>query len=158
MLDQQPRAHVHPRTAFDACEHVVIILNTPDAPDDAEWGAMMQFIEQHLAQHEHACILVYTLGGAPNRIQRSSFERRILKHYEASRHEQIKLAVVTDAVMARMALKALSWVNSQVRGFKPDDMTGALTFLKVDPKLRALMNQHVANLCQHYGMAPPTLS
>ena len=50
---------------------------------------------------------------------------------------RIPTAVVTDAVLARGVMTAVSWLGAPIKGFAPGDLFRAFEFLKISPPVRA---------------------
>jgi hypothetical protein len=69
-------------------------------------------------------MLVVTEGGGPTPQQRKEMTT-------AMAGEQMLTAVVSDAVMIRGIVTALSWFNPKIRSFRTSDIDGALRYLEV---------------------------
>lgn len=76
--------------------------------------------------------LTFTKGGAP-----SAAQRKDLNELLAGR--EVLTAIVSDAIMMRGVVTALSWFNRNVKVYSMDDAEEAFRYLGVPPNL----HQHV---------------
>ncbi|MET0389550.1 MAG: hypothetical protein ABW321_26490 [Polyangiales bacterium] len=112
--------------------HVMILVHGPANPSEQEWGVYVQdFASAQLGQDPVRCVLVVTLGGAPNAKQRSAV-------LAISPTIEVRTSVCTDNVIARGVLTAMSWINKYpMYAYKRDDLDSAMEKLNVPPDWRA---------------------
>lgn len=106
--------------AYARCGHAhVVLVHGPDAPTDAEMHAYVQDLERWLP--ELVGILVVTLGGGPSSRQRREGNAMLARNGRKG----LRVAVVSDSLLARGIVNALNLFNPGIRSFRPDAMRAA---------------------------------
>ena len=124
--DAAPRRVLFQRMVGD----VRLVLQGAGRPSDEE-------IDLHIAEavamsHFVRAVLVIAEGpdaAGPNAAQRAKMARAGLL--------RVPTAVVTDSVLARGVMTAVSWFGGPIKGFAPEQLFHAFEFLKVSPPVRA---------------------
>ena len=98
----------------------VIVVVGPVAPADGDWN---QLVEAH-KKERYRRTLVVTAGGGPTPTQRKAI-------LDVSGGKGLPAAILTDSVMVRGIVTALSWFVSDVRAYPPHDLHGALAHLRM---------------------------
>jgi hypothetical protein len=109
---------------------VRLVLQGAGRPTDAE-------IDEHIAEalamaSSVRAVLVITDGSdaaGPDAGQRAKMARVGLL--------RIRTAVVTESVLARGVMTAVSWLGAPIRGFGPEDLLSAFNFLEISGPVRA---------------------
>jgi hypothetical protein len=105
--------------AFEFTNEFLIIVHTAVVPSDEDWRRM---VDHTLAQAALRGTLVVSPGAKPNPTMRSDI-RSMHEHFGT------KTAVITDSVVSKGVMTALSWFNVPIKGFSPDQLDEALTYL-----------------------------
>lgn len=115
--------------AFSRFGDYIVTAHTAAAPTDEEWARYLHDSAQWLPE----CVgfLIVTDGGGPTSRQRRELERTL----KAVRHGA-RFAVVSSSLLGRGIVVAISLFNPTIRAFRPDDLAGALDYLRVPPPLR----------------------
>lgn len=114
-----------PRTmAYCRCgtSHVVLVHGV-EAPSDDEWRAYLQDLERWLP--EVVGIVVVTDGGGPTSSQRRAGRELMARN----RRNVIRVAVVTDSLLARGIVNALNLFNPGIRSFRPEAIKDAIAHM-----------------------------
>lgn len=105
-----------------------ILLHTEAAPSDAEWTAFVTATEVAARQagkdFSQLRQLVITDGGGPSSTQRKQANAML-------GGSTIRVAVVSQSTAIRGVVTALSWFNSLIKAFNPDELKEALSYLEV---------------------------
>jgi len=75
--------------------------------------------------------------------------------YQQIAADNPRFAILSESVLARMALRALSLVNKNARGFKLNDVQGALTYLDVPANQVEQVRTDLNTICQTLGVKGP---
>lgn len=134
--------------AFVRRGDVVVVVHGNANPEDWEWSRYLEALSQATSP-EDLGVLVLTVGGAPSASQRKRLQQT-LKQIGAS---EMRSAVMMDALLPRMALRALAFLNHGMRGFAMDDVLGAMRYLG-DPQ-GSWVDAELDVLCDALGMARP---
>jgi hypothetical protein len=106
------------------------VLQGPGRPTD---GEVDLHIDQAMAMASSVrAVLVVTDGpdaGGPDAGQRAKMARVGML--------RMPTAVVTESVLARGVMTAVSWLGAPVRAFAPEDLFRAFDFLKISSPVRA---------------------
>ena len=116
---------------------VLIAVHTAYGPTDDEWRSYLHLYESH--QQLVRANLVVTRGGGPNAKQREAMSK--LKNLRA-----FATAVVSDSVVARGIVTAISWIGKPIRAFTPSETDLAFEYLGVATDTRAKVRLEVAAL------------
>lgn len=92
--------------AYKVVEDVLVVVHTRNPPADEEWTP---FVQIHGLSTTERC-LVLTLGGGPNSRQRSQLVNEL-------RERPVPTTVLTDSVVVRGIVTALSWLGHQTRAY-----------------------------------------
>jgi hypothetical protein len=112
-----------PATMMQEClQGVLLEVHNQFPPTDEEWERLLELAAASL---DSACsCLVFSRGPGPNAAQR--------KRLAALLHgKKYPTAVLTDSIVARGAVTALSWVGHSIRAFATNDVLRALEVLPV---------------------------
>ena len=114
---------------FELIEHdgnpIMVLVHKSDNPTASEWEDYLNKWDS-VEDLDNLRVLVITAGGAPDSSQRDALNRRAKDH-------TVKTAVISDALMPRMALRALSWVlGISILGFAPSNLDGAREHLDLN--------------------------
>jgi hypothetical protein len=108
--------------AIKVIDRLLIIVHGKLDPADDEWWGCLDTIAKHgINRTQH---LIYTDGGAPT-VQ----QYRDLNTVLAGR--VVPTAVVSDSLLVRARLAAVSWFDSSIKPFPPGGLADALRFLEV---------------------------
>jgi hypothetical protein len=123
--------------AIKVIDRLLIIVHGTFDPTDDEWWACLDTIEKHgVIRTQH---LIYTDGGAPT-VQ----QYRDLNTILAGRI--VPTAVVSDSLLVRARLVAVSWFDSSIKPFPPCGLADALAFLQVPVNRYALVTGELQKL------------
>ena len=116
--------------AIDAFETTLLVAHGHSAPTEVEWQQLMAAWASH---PEMTTQLVFTLGGGPNVVQR----RQSLEVLNARPGGSPKTAVMTDSLVVRGMVTALSWfATNRVAAFGPGALDDAFNFLGIFEEVR----------------------
>jgi hypothetical protein len=99
---------------------VLLIAHAPRAPTDAEWSEFMDSLEAR----DPTGVVVIPNGVRPAPRQRAQIQERM-------RPLGAITAVLTDSVVSRGAVTALSWFRMKIRAFPTADPRPALVYAGV---------------------------
>lgn len=113
-----------PRTiAYGRCGRHVVLAHAAGHPSDVEWQQYIRDVDRWIS--ELAGILVVTEGGAP-----SSGQRRDLSDiFARAGQKSFRVAVLSNNLLARGIVNALSLWNPGIRMFKPEAIDQALAHI-----------------------------
>lgn len=114
-----------------------IAIHSKSSSSEEEWSAFIEAVK--LTSPPRRRFLVVTAGGSPDAKQRAAM--KVLLD-----DGPIPMAVVTQSLMPRMALRAISWSNPQIHAFSPDKLLDVFEFLGVDAKLAPQVKEVMASL------------
>lgn len=106
---------------------IAVVVHTADEPSETDWRAYYDFCMDLPKGCDR--YLVRSKGGGPNAKQRKE-TNDILK---ARGTPNSTVAVVTDDVIGRGIVTALSWFNPKIRAFAPPELNLALKYLGLTP-------------------------
>lgn len=108
--------------------NVVIAIHNALPPEPEEWARYVEFLRE-LVQSEPTATrgLTFTDGAAPTAGQRAQLNA-ILR---AQRVGRLPGSIVSDSVLVRAAVSALSLVVPAVESFSPKNLRGALNHIGV---------------------------
>jgi len=93
---------------------LVVSVHTKKDPTREEWETLLVALKEAEARKAGDLSRVLTLilgdGGSPDTLMRDALSRLL-------KGRPLKMAVVTDSVVARGAVTAIGWFNPQVRAF-----------------------------------------
>jgi hypothetical protein len=116
---------VLPTLGYSYVHDTFVYVGADVAPAEVDWAAYLHFIEQRKISGLNRC-LVYSTS-APNAGQRRAL-------HETTSGMNLKIAVLSDSVVARGAVTTLSWMSPGYRAFHPDKITQALAFLELQER------------------------
>jgi len=103
---------------------IVVCVHNQQAPSDAEWREFLEVWRGH--RDQIAGQIVYSAGGAPNARQRE--DSLAIIHQRSAGAPPT--AVVTDSMLVRGAVTAISWVvRERIRAFRSDALIEACQFI-----------------------------
>lgn len=119
-----------------------VLAHSNKPPSNAEWDSYMKELGKHDPKWVKS--LAFTDGGAPTGPQ-----RKLLNDLLNGR--QCRAAVVTSDAFVRGVVTALSWFNSYVKAFSPDELDEALRYLEVRERYMALVRHEIQILRKRLG-------
>jgi hypothetical protein len=123
---------------FRVIQGILVVVNADVSPSDEDYDAYVEFIAKEMPKTVSRCLVV-SAGGAPNARQRER-SNQMLRERGLS---QAKVAVVTNSLMVRGVVTALSWFNPQMKAFSELDLQGALKYLDSIPAQRGAIGVEV---------------
>lgn len=105
---------------------IVFVVQNDKNPSDDEWDAYVANVTAHLDTPNGAG-LAFTDGGAPNSKQRDHMRETLGVRSPRS-------AVISDSVLVRGVVTALSWFNPNTIAFSPARARDAFAFAGLEPK------------------------
>jgi hypothetical protein len=119
-------------------------VHTKHPPDQNEWELMFS----DMGQGKPRGALFHTDGGAP-----SAFQRKQLRDFVVTYPHPLKGAILTDSVIARMAITAINlFTKGLSTPFAPYEIDAALTHLGVPKELWPEMKRVLAELKKELGI------
>ena len=120
------------------CGPFVVIVHGREQPTDAAWEASLEVVRS-MSSLDRVRVLVYSAGGAPNGRQRAALNK-------ITSSLKMRIAVLTDSVIARAVRFALRWFDAQVQIFPPEEIEAALTHVEAMGQYRAMLRSTVVEL------------
>jgi uncharacterized protein involved in exopolysaccharide biosynthesis len=117
------------------------------SPSNEDWDAMSEtfFVKPRRG------VLGYTLGGAPNALQR----KKVRDLHNRSGSVQPPSAILTTSMIARAAVTALNlFLDNKFRAYPPSEINEALLFLQTPKEIHAPMKIALDELSQELGVTP----
>lgn len=113
---------------FKIVGNVHIVLHGASDPKDEDWRLYMNAVREEARKMTDADFakirtLVFSAGGGP-----TAKHRKEINEFLGGRVTPV--AIVTSSTIMRGVVTALQWFNPLVRAFPPEDVVGALDFLK----------------------------
>jgi hypothetical protein len=102
---------------FKECGGVLLCVHGAEDPRPEEWVAYVDYCLKLPRSCNKA--LVVTDGGGPNAAQRKVLQDRYL-----AKHDDYRVAVLTDSAVVRGIVKALNWFNPLTQPFTYDEGRG----------------------------------
>jgi hypothetical protein len=124
---------------------LAIALHTAAPPSRDEWDEWMQALRSIPAQR--LSVLAVTDGGGPNTVQRSEF----IKYLKGAR---IRIAVVSDALIVRGIVTAISWFTDGIRLFSPDAFADAASHLELSSEQIDAVRTKIKAMAAALGATP----
>jgi hypothetical protein len=110
--------------AYELLRNVMISVHGRDPVSAKEFPEVLASFRR--LDFENVKMLVVTEGGGPTPQQRKEM-------VNAMGGREMLTAVVSDEVMIRGVVTALSWFNSKIKSFRSADLDGAMRYLGVSP-------------------------
>jgi hypothetical protein len=123
---------------------VFVEVHDRDEPTDNEWQRMLEAASLAFRSSQAMCALIVSDGGAPNALQRKQLAA-------IADFRDLPRAVVTPSAMVRGAAIAMSWLGHRVKGFAPDELAEALSFVGIPMDRRAALLECVASMKRELG-------
>lgn len=138
-----------PTMSFRVVGNVLVIANRSEPPPESEWDALMEKLRALDARGEFAQmrLLVFSEGGGPNTMQRKQFTDLLAGRTQLT-------AVVTDSMVARGIVTAMSWFNPMTRAFASGHMSDALRFLQIDDAAQDAILHAASDMHTQIGLKP----
>lgn len=105
---------------------IVFVVQNDKNPSEDEWDAYVANVTAHLDTPNGAG-LAFTDGGAPNSKQRDLMRETLGVRSPRS-------AVISDSVLVRGVVTALSWFNPNTIAFSPQRARDAFVFAGLEPE------------------------
>jgi hypothetical protein len=104
-----------------ALGRMVLVVQDAKTPTDEEWARFMALCEQRTT-HELRVLVETPYGAAPDAKQRKLFADALLK-------EDLRIAVMTDSLVARGIITAFAWLGISLRPFSVGHYRAAADYL-----------------------------
>jgi cytosine/adenosine deaminase-related metal-dependent hydrolase len=111
-------------------ERVFAVVQRGAPPTDTEWDSLIALFEQR--SHGVVRVLVEAQGAGPNAKQRKQLS-------EVGRTLNYRAAILTDSVVVRSMITAMSWLGMPHQAFALGDHVAASDYLELSPQERALL-------------------
>jgi len=108
-------------TAWDYLDNCAFVAHRPGRLIDDDFA---HFLIDMLAHKQLRSVVVRASEGAP----RADHRAQLLQWY---REHAVRGAVLTDSVVARGGVTALSWFGVPIRAFEPNQLDAALGFVQL---------------------------
>jgi len=122
---------------------MIAVLNG-GAPTDDEWNRWIELGKPRLGADIRCVIDVYESPG-PNARQ-----RQLLTPWKDK--VDMRTAVLSDSIIARGVVTAVSWLGIQNKAFVPGDVEGAARYLGLSPAEHAIASDQLAMLRKAAGV------
>src|SRR5262249_44104350 len=123
--------------AYRRVGHTWVVVQGRDGPRPAEWNEYIAELEASVPDVRG--VLVFSGGGSLNARQRQQVEKLFSGTSTLT-------PVLSDSLLVRGVVTALGWFNVQIRSFSPQDIAGALEYLRVPEHDRATVSEALAEL------------
>jgi hypothetical protein len=123
---------------------LMLLAHTSRPPNDAEWDPYIDELVKHDPKQLRS--LAFTDGGAPSGAQRKQVN-------DFLKGQASRAAVITASTMVRGVVTALSWFNSQMKVYPPDELEAALQHLGVRPDEVPQVRREIQLLRKKLGYA-----
>jgi hypothetical protein len=131
---------------FEIHSDLVIGVYGAKEPSNQEWSEYIEALKKIIDRHPP--VLTVSDGGGPNAGQR----QKLLSIYSKEHHEQIRIAVVSDATAVYGVVTAISWFNSSIKAFKISKLDEALSYLGVSSARTSIVLQSIRSLRRDLGL------
>ena len=125
-------------TAWDYLDQCVLVAHRPGPLVDGDFG---HFLDDMLQHDEVRSDVVRASEGAPRADHRAS----LLRWY---REHSVRGAVLTNSVVARGGVTALSWFGVPIKALEPHELDAAFEYVRIPaarwPEARKRMQQIVS--------------
>jgi hypothetical protein len=122
-----------PSLVFEPVGPYAVLSHNQTAPSIAEWDAFIAFALEGVLAGTLQGLMVHSLGGGPNALQRRQLEMALRMHGII---QTPPAAILTDAWTARQITIVVSWFIPRMRAFNSRDTEAAMTFLAVPDEWR----------------------
>lgn len=116
--------YVSPRFACDVVDNIVLGAHSKEDPTEEDWESYVAITRKVLDEYGSVKLLVYSLGGGPNSVQRS-------KANDVFKERPQHVAVMLNSAILRGVVTALSWFNPKVRAFNLEQLEEACRYLEI---------------------------
>lgn len=116
--------------AFGKVDKYVIVVHSRKPPGDDEWEEYIQFNLRTFTPGDTLKYLVVTDGGAPTPTQRMILNEK-LSEYVRGNTGLFRSAIVTSSTFVRGVVTAISWFNSGIYAFSPQNLAEAMNYLEI---------------------------
>lgn len=108
--------------------HILLALHSTKTPETEGWDTYLDAYEDGVKKWGKKLLgsLAVTDGGGPDAKQRAELAHRLIQPYP-----HIRGAVVTNSVIARGIITAISWLKGNARAFGPNGLGDALEHLQM---------------------------
>jgi hypothetical protein len=132
--------HSNDTIAWDYLDSCVFVAHRKGRMVDADFG---QFLDDVLPRSAIRRVVVRAGEGAPRADHRAALSR----WYQAS---SVRGAVLTDSIIARGGVTALSWFGLTIRAFAPQQLEQALDYVEIPhehwPAAKSVMYAAIATV------------
>jgi hypothetical protein len=99
-----------------------VIVHNKETPTAKEWDSYLDAVRD--VDLDKVRTLVFTDGGGPDVKQREKINQFL-------QGQETRVGVISNSVINRGAITALSWFNKGIKSFRPDEWQGAFEYLEI---------------------------
>jgi hypothetical protein len=125
---------------FGRVGNCLILVHPEKPPTDAEWDSYLAFLEEN--RGDRVRLLVSTQGGGPSAQQRTRL-RTVIDRYPG---KKLTTAILTESMVARGMVTAISWFMPGLQAFSPNQMPSALDYLGIPRALETEITRTILQL------------
>lgn len=140
--------------AFGKVDKLVVVVHSRKPPADDEWEDYIQFNLRTYTPGDTLKYLVVTDGGAPTAAQRMILNEK-LSEYVRGNTNLLRSAIVTSSTFVRGVVTALSWFNSGICAFSPQNLEDAMNYLEIPAQYHAEIRILIKKLRTNLPATPP---
>lgn len=128
-------------------DKLLVMAHGSENPSQPEWAKTLRLIAE-VEPVLDACILAYSIGGAPTTLQRGELN-------DLTGELSPRIAVLTGSRVVRTVGVAVGWFQRGFKTFRPTELAPALDHLGAVGDDRAWAEQALVDVCDELGMSPP---
>ncbi|MCK6586670.1 MAG: hypothetical protein L6Q76_03690 [Polyangiaceae bacterium] len=140
--------------AFSKVEKFVVAVHSKEPPADDEWNQYIQFCARTYTPGDFMKSLIITDGGAPTTTQRMILNEKLSEYVRGNKH-LFRSAIVTSSTFVRGVVTALSWFNSGICAFSPQNLEDAMNYLEIPAQYHAEIRILIKKLRTNLPATPP---
>jgi hypothetical protein len=127
--------------------NTMVVVHNASVPTDAEWAVFMDECKQ--VDPSKVRILVFTDGGHPSTVQRKGF-------FSYIGSAQPPVAVVSEHLLVRGVVTAMSWFNARIVMFRPSAAAEAFAHVDLDAMESATVLRVAREMASRLDGGTPT--
>lgn len=125
-------------TAWDYLDACALVAHRPGPLIDDDFG---HFLNDLVARKQVRSVVVRASDGAP----RADHRAVLLRWY---REHAVRGAILTDSIVARGGVTALSWFGVPIRAFEPDQLDAAFEYVQIAAERRMAARECMARIVE----------
>jgi hypothetical protein len=127
---------------------LLLFLHNARTPTRAEWDHAMAHVIEYARTGDvrRMRCLIITDGGGPDAVMRGE-----LSDYYKQHQHWFKTAVISNSLVGRGIVAAISWFNPHIKVFSPRHFNDAFTHLELSPQAAPRILREAANLEPQVG-------